>query len=178
MANQIRFVRELGTAVVLGESGASGVTVALALDALGSGSARMSAAFDLGSQWDQEHIVEPAIESGTAPTAGAAIDVYAAYSMDNTNWPAGVSGSEGAWPADGNEDEWAKQLSRPIVSVISTNDANTVQRQNATYFRPKSRYMVVVVDNNWDQSVRDQATATDNLSRIKITPAKDYGIDP
>lgn len=161
-----------GTAVIWGEAGASGVTNTLSLDALASGSARMGASVDLGSNWEGEYILEARIESGTAPTAGGAIDVYLAWSTDNSNWPAGVSGSDGAWPADGNEDEWAKQLGAPACSVIASNDGNTVQKQNAVVIQAKARYVTVVVDNNWDQAVRDEATATNNDSRIVLTPKK------
>lgn len=162
----------LGTAIVWGESGASGVTKTLSLDALASGSARMGAKADLGDGWDQEYLLVAMIESGTAPTAGGAIDVYLAYSYDNSTFPAGVSGSDGAWPADGNEDEWARQLGAPAVSVIATNDGTTLQVQNAVIIRPKSRYVAPVVDNNWDQSIRDETTATDNDSRVVLVPLR------
>lgn len=161
-----------GTAVIWGEAGASGVTNTLSLDALAAGSARMGASVDLGESFEEEYILEARIESGTAPTAGMSIDVYLAWSTDNTNWPAGVSGSDGAWPADGNEDEWAKQLGRPALQVISTNDGNVVQPQNPVVIRPRARYVTVVVDNNWDQAIRDEATATNNDSRVVLTPKR------
>lgn len=166
-----------GTAVIWGEAGASGVTNTLTIDALAAGSARMGASADLGANFDEEYILEARIESGTAPTAGLAIDVYLAWSTDNSNWPAGVSGSDGAWPADGNEDEWSKQLGLPAVSVISTNDGNAIQKQNAVVIRPRARYVTVVVDNNWDQAVRDEATATNNDSRIVLTPKRKAIVD-
>lgn len=162
--------RQQGTAVVWGEAGATGVTKTLSLDALASGSARMGASADLGANWYEEHILVAAIESGTAPTAGTAVDVYLAYSHDNTTWPAGVTGSDGAWPADGDEDEWAKQLGTPAVSVIATADGNVVQVQNPVIVRPKARYVAPVVDNNWNQAIRDEATATNNDSRIYLVP--------
>lgn len=170
-------VAEQGTAVIWGESGASGVTNTLSLDALASGSARMGASVDLGSNWQGEYILEARIESGTSPTAGLAIDVYLAWSTDNSNWPAGVSGSDGAWPADGNEDEWAQQLGPPAISVISTADGNTIQRQNPVVIQARARYVTVVVDNNWDQAIRDEGTATNNDSRIVLTPKKVVIVD-
>lgn len=130
----------------------------------------MGASADLGADLPDEIQVEVRLESGTAPTAGLAADVYLAWSSDNTNWPAGVSGSDGAWPADGNEDEWARQLGAPAVSVIATNDGNAMQGQNIVRVRPKARYVAPVVDNNWDQALRDEATATNNDSRVIITP--------
>lgn len=170
------FFHTLGTSVIWGEAGATGislsVTKTLTFEGLASGSARMGASADLGANWDQWHLVQLIIESGTAPTAGGAVDLYIACSHDNTNWPAGVTGSDAAWPADGNEDEWAKQLGAPVTSLIATNDGTTVQKQNAVLWRPKARYIVPVVDNNLDQAVRDEVTATDNDSRVVITPVR------
>jgi hypothetical protein len=166
-----------GTPVIWGEAGATGislsVTKTLTFEALAAGSARMGASADLGANWYREYLVILIIESGTAPTAGGAIDLYFACSHDNTNWPGGVTGSDGAWPADGNEDEWAKQLGVPVTSLIATNDANTVQVQNAVIWRPSGRYVAPVVDNNWDQAVRDEATATNNDSRVVLIPLQD-----
>lgn len=166
------FKAEHGTAVIWGEAGASGVTKTLSFDALASGSARMGASADLGATWDQDYFVQIIIESGTAPTAGMSVDLYLASSYDNSTWPAGVSGSDAAWPADGNEDEWSKQLGFPVVSCISTNDGTTVQVQNPILWRPKARYVTPVVDNNWDQAIRDEATATDNASRVILVPVR------
>lgn len=170
------FKREAGTAVIWGESGATGisltVTNTLSLNGLASGSGRMGASVDLGSAWDDEYLVMLIIESGTAPTAERAIQLYFACSHDNTNWPAGVSGSDAAWPADGNEDEWAKQLGAPVAILVSTNDGNTVQKQTPVIWRPPARYVVPVVDNNWDQAIRAEGTASDNDSRVVLVPRR------
>lgn len=166
-----------GTAVIWGEAGASGVTATLSLDALASGSARMGAAVDLGATWDQDYYVQLVIESGTAPTAGGTVDLYLASSYDNSTWPAGVSGSDGAWPADGNEDEWAKQLGLPVCQLVATNDGNTVQKQQPVLWRPVGRYVVPVVDNNMDQAIRDEATATNNDSRVILVPVRSSVVD-
>lgn len=168
-----KFTFKHGTAVVWGESGASGVTKTLSFDGLAAGSARMGAAADLGEDWDQWYYVQLVIESGTAPTAGGTVDLYLPCSYDNSTWPAGVSGSDGAWPSDGNEDEWAKQLdSAYVCSLKATNDATTVQRQAPVLWRPSGRYVVPVVDNNMDQAVRDETTATDNDSRVILVPVR------
>lgn len=178
MADQAKLVKRQGTPIVFGEAGASGVTKTLSLDGLAAGSARMSASFDLGADVPDEVIVEARMESGSAPTAGGAIDVYIAWSSDNSNWPGGVTGSDGAWPSDGNEDEWAKQLGPPVLSVIASNDGTTIQRQGPRRIPAKARYGVVVVDNNWDQALRDETTATDNDSRVVITPFDTVAVDP
>jgi hypothetical protein len=172
MAYPDYFKSEFGTAIVWGQASGSGVTKTLSFNALAAGSGQMGAKADLGAQWDEEHVAILMAESGSAPTAGMALDGYLAYSYDDTTWPAGVSGSDGAWPADGNEDEWAKQLGRPVISLISTNDGNTTQVQNAVCFRPKSRYIAPVVDNNWDQALRNQGTPANNTSRFIIIPKR------
>lgn len=165
------FTFEQGTAIVWGESGASGVTKTLSFDALAAGSARMGASADLGTAWDQLYIAELTIETGTAPTAGGTVEAYLAWSRNGTDWPAGVTGSDGAWPADGNEDEWAQQLgSLPVVTLKATNDGTTTQRQNLVLFMPRARYVVPVIDNNMDQAIRDQATNSNNTSRLILVP--------
>jgi hypothetical protein len=94
-------------------------------------------------------------------------------STDATSrYPGGTTGSDGAWPSDGNEDEWAKQLGAPVISLAASNDANTIQVSNAVIWRPAGRYVVPVVDNNWDQAVRDEATATNNDSRVIMVPRR------
>jgi len=162
-----------GTPVIWGETGASGISLTvtddLTFQALASGSGRMGDAVDLGASWDMEYEVRLIIESGTAPTAGGTVNLYMACCHDNVNWPGGVSGSDAAWPADGNEDEWAKQLEF-IGSLVATNDGNTVMKQAPWIWRPPARYIAPVVDNNMDQAVRDETTATDNDSRVVLVP--------
>jgi hypothetical protein len=163
---------DYGTAIVWGEAGASGVTNTLTLDALASGSARMGAEADLGADHDDEFNAELRIESGTAPTAGGTVELYLACSSDGTNYPAGVTGSDGAWPSDGNEDEWRLQLGPPVVVLVATNDGNVLQVGPLAIWRPAGRYVAPVVDNNWSQAVRDEATATNNDSRVILTPRR------
>lgn len=127
----------------------SGGTYVLTLTSLANGSARMGVKGDLGATWDQEYLARLVLEFATAPAAGVSCEAYLAYSDDNTIWPAGVTGSDGAWPADGNEDEWAKQLSLPVAYLIATNDATTTVQVGPWHsVRPLSRYVTPVVDNN------------------------------
>ena len=162
----------LGTAVIWGEDSGSGVTLTLAVDALAAGSARMGDVADLGENFDEEYMVFLIVESGTAPTAGGTVDLYLVCTDDTARYPGGVSGTDGAWPGDGDEDQWAKQLGAPVVQLIATNDANTVQAQAPVIWRPAGRYVVPVLDNNMDQAIRDQATASNNLTRVIIVPRK------
>lgn len=153
------------------------MTNTITLDALADGSARMGAEVDLGADFYPRYRVELWIETGTAPTAGNRVDLYFASSYDGTNYPhAEITGSDGAWPGDGNEDEHVVQLEY-ICSLIATNDGNTVQKQAPVIWHAKGRYLVPVIDNNLGQAIRDEATATNNDSRIIITPLDDQIVD-
>jgi len=166
------FKIEPGTAIIWGEAGASGVTHTLSLDALADGVARMGAVADLGAVWDEEYAVMLVIETGTAPVAGARVDLYLPCTHSASYYPGGVTGSDGTWPGDSNEDEWAMQLGAPVVSLIATADGNVVQVQAPVIWRPTARYVVPVVDNNLGQAIRDETTATDNDSRVILTPRR------
>ena len=166
------FKIEPGTAVIWGESGASGVTNTLSFDALADGTARMGAVADLGAQFDEEYMVMLVIETGTAPAAGNRVDLYLVTTHSASYYPGGVTGSDAAWPSDSNEDEWALQLGAPVCSLIATNDGNTTQVQAPVIWRPTGRYVVPVVDNNLGQAIRNQATNSDNASRVILVPRR------
>ena len=160
-----------GTAVVWGEAGASGVTATLSLDALANGAARQGASVDLGANFADEYMVELRVETGTAPTAGNTVELYLLSSTDNTNWPAKVTGSDGAYTL-GTSDANLRQAGPPVATLVATNDGNTVLIQNQSIWRPRGRYVVPIVDNNLGQAFRDETTATDNGSRVILTPRR------
>ena len=177
MADLATFIERLGTPIVFGTAGSTVIaggyttTAVITLDALADGAGRMSAEVDLGADHAEEYLIQACVETGTAPAAtGVAADFYLAWSGDGTNYPAGVTGSDGAWPADSNEDEWARQLGSPATSLIATADADAVQIQNAVRVRCKGRYVVLVVDNNLGQAFRDEATAANNSSGLVMWP--------
>lgn len=166
------FKIEPGTAIIWGQPSASGVTNNLTLDALADGSAREGVYADLGAQFDEEYSVQLIVETGTAPTAGTRVDLYLVCADATSRFPAGLTGTDAAWPGDGNEDEWAAQLGAPVLSLIATNDGNIIQRTPAVIWRPAARYVCCVVDNNLGQAFRDEATATNNDSRVIIVPRR------
>lgn len=159
-----------GTPIIWGEDGGSGVTHTLAVDALADGVARMGDVADLGASWDMDYMLMVVVETGTAPTAGNRVDVYLLCTHSTSYYPAGVSGTDGAWPADSNEDEWALQAGAPACSLIATADGNTTQVQAPVIWRPIGRYVVPIMDNNLGQALRDQATASNNTSRVILVP--------
>ncbi|MFN9290393.1 MAG: hypothetical protein ACK6EB_20185 [Planctomyces sp.] len=160
-----------GTAIVWGESGASGVTATLSLDGLANGAARQGASVDLGANFADEYIVELRVETGTAPTAGNTVELYLLSSTDNSNWPAKVTGSDGAYTL-GTSDANLRQAGPPVATLVATNDGNTVLVQNQSIWRPRGRYVSPIVDNNLGQAFRDETTATDNGSRVILTPRR------
>ena len=160
-----------GTAIVWGESGASGVTATLSLNNLASGSARMGAAVDLGENWEDEYTAILAIETGTAPTAGLTYEAYLGFSHDNTNWPAKITGSDAAYTL-GTSDANLRQIGVPAVSLMVTNDGNTLLIQAGNIIRPRGRYVAPIVDNNSGQAIRNQTTASNNLSRLYLIPRR------
>lgn len=163
------FTYTLGTAIVWGESGGSGVTNTCSLDALANDAARMGASVDLGADFQQLYYVELVVETGTAPTAGNTVECYLASSLDNTNWPGKVTGSDGAYAA-GAVAATIKQLGGPASILVATNDGNTVLRQHPTIWLPKGRYVAPVVWNRLGQAFRDEATASNNDSRVRLYP--------
>jgi hypothetical protein len=171
------FVQTQGTPIIWRDSGGAGGTAVITLNNLADGTARMGAAVDLGINWNREYLVTLVVETGTAPTAGNRVDLYFACSHDNSLWPAGVTGSDGAWPADSNEDEWAAQLGWPVVSLLATNDGNTTQVQNPVIWRPSGRYVAPVTDNNLGVAFRNQGTPANNTSRIILVPLRDAVVD-
>jgi len=165
-----------GTPIVWGEAGASGVTNTLSLDALADGTARQGASADLGADWDREYAVYLAVETGTAPTAGNVVDLFLVSSHNGTDWPAKVTGSDGAYTL-GTGDANLRQAGSPVVSLVATNDANAVLRQAPVVWRPSGRYVAPIVDNNIGFAFRDEATATNNDSRVILIPLVDKVVD-
>ena len=165
-----------GTAIVWGETGASGVTHTLSLDALADGTARQGASADLGSDWDRDYAVYLVAETGTAPTAGNVVDLYLVSSHNGTDWPAKVTGSAADYTL-GTADANLKQAGPPVVSLFATNDANTVLRQAPVIWRPAGRYVAPIFDNNLGHAIRDEATATNNESRVILIPLIDKVIE-
>jgi len=176
MALPDSFKLEQGTAIVWGQPSASGVTANLSLNALADGAARMGASVDLGANWDRDYALYIVSETGTAPTAGLTHDIYFAHSRNNTDWPGGVTGSDAAYTL-GTSDANLRQIGQPAGSLIVTNSANAVLRQNAIIFRPIAQYVAPIWDNNSGQALRNETTATDNDSRIILVPLIDEVID-
>lgn len=158
-----------GTPIVWGQSGAAGVTHVLSFNGLADGAARMGVVADLTASWDMEYSVMLVCEPTSAPTAGNRVDLYLPCTHSTSYYPNEVTGADGAWPADSNEDEHALQLGAPVCSLIATNDAR-VQVQAPVIWRPSGRYPVPVVDNNLGVAFKTDGTPADNKSRVILIP--------
>jgi hypothetical protein len=165
-----------GTPIIWGEAGASGVTNTLSVDGLANATARMGAAADLGEYWDDEYLVYLVAETGTAPTAGATLDLYLVCSYNNTTWPAKVTGNDAAYTL-GTSDANLRQAGATVVCLIATNDGNTTLVQAPVIWRPTGRYVVPILDNNLGQALRDEATATNNDTRVILVPRRSVIVD-
>lgn len=170
---------ELGTPIIYGEASATGisltVTKTLSLDALASAVARQGASFDLGANFNGELVVQGFVEIGTAPAATATFEIYIAWSHDNTNWPSVVTGSDGTYTLTGATVAQIKQTLGPPALIISADGGtgtNRVTGQNPGVVNAVARYGTVVVANLLGQALRDEATASNNDSRVVLTPRR------
>jgi hypothetical protein len=154
----------LGTPVIWGHPGGTGVTNNLSLNNLATGSARMGVYVDLGALYEQEYLVYLYAESGTAPTLGTVIELYLASTNDNTVWPSSIDGTDAAYT--GNR----FQLGEPICLLYAVNTANLVQRQNPVIWTPPGRYVAPLYMNSFDQNLRNQGTPANNGSRVILVP--------
>lgn len=155
-----------GTAVVWGESGGSGVTKTLSLDALADNSGKQGVYADLGSSWNQEYLVQLIVETGTAPTAGNTVDLYFACSNDASKWPTTVTGADGSYTVGG-----VSALGPPVCMMVSTTGSSNIEQvQNFVIWRPSARYVAPIIHNRLGQAFRDCTTASDNKSRVILIP--------
>lgn len=164
------FKLEHGTAKVWGHTGGSGVTHALDVNALASGSGWMGASADLGADWEQEQAVFLSVETGTAPASGTTVELYLASSYDNTRWGGKVTGSSAAYPTVVADNK--RMLGTPAVILVANNETNTVLTMDMAIWIPKARYVVPVFINLLGQAIRNQGTASDNASRVIIVPRR------
>ena len=164
-----------GTAIVWGESGATGVTKVLSFNNLANGAAQQGASADLALSVGGILLLPEfcwvylSIETGTAPAASTSFEAYLVSSYDNTLWPAKVTGSNGSYTL-GTSDANLRQAGPPVVSLVATADGSTVLTQVPSVWYPKGRYVAPIADNNLGQAVRNETTATNNDSRLVIVP--------
>jgi len=177
MANEL-LVKQ-GTPIIWRDGAAAGADYDITLCGLADGAARMGQAGDLGAAFAGRYLMVVELTFAAAPTAGLTVPIFWVPSHNNTQFPGGVSGSDGVWSADGEEDEWAKQLGAPVGILNCTNDADVIQRQSFV-MAPVARYGVPVVDNNSGQALAvcmgDSSSSSgedDYRHRITLVPLID-----
>lgn len=144
------------------------VVPTITLTSLADAAARMSASADLGAKTSQRWSLRLECEIDAAPTAGEEVEVYLAFSDDNSKWPGGVTGSDAAYKG-GEEAEWAKQLIF-LGSLFVANDTDGVdQVAIISTFMPLARYVVVVIKNESGQAFSE--TAGDHI--VTLIPMTD-----
>lgn len=175
MASEIRY--EIGDPVgVWGESGATILgharTLGLAIDALANGFAWQGEKLKLDPLYS-EYILISTFETGTAPTAGTTIDVYAAWGANLAaspstpyGFPIGVTGSDGSFTA-----AYRTTLGLPLP-VIMQNVTNTENPGIARRVIPQGNWFVPVIYNGSGQAIRNQTTNSDNKSGLVLYPLK------
>lgn len=96
-------------------------SVTLTATSLADTSWRQSASVDNGTNLFIDAHIGGSIQTGTTPTAGGTIDIYAYGSYDGTNFTAGASGTDAAYTADGEEGLF-KPLETIVVDATSNQD--------------------------------------------------------
>jgi len=100
--------------------GTSGTAITFTLTSLGNGSWRQSAAVDNTTNLYIDALVGGSVQTGTSPTAGGTIDIYAYGQYDASGeYTAGASGSDASYTADGEE-----SLLRHVASIVVDADSN------------------------------------------------------
>ncbi len=121
------------------------------LNGLASGAGRQSDSMDLGTNIPDEVDVVPSISFGANPTVAETVEIYAAYSEDNTTFDGELGNADAA-------------VTNPNDVVVRLQHVGTLQLQAKTaahvaHFRvrPLAQHMVLVLINR-------AATATPDAS--------------
>lgn len=132
---------------------ASGGDAVLTLTSLTNAAGRAGGVIDLGALFARRYSVRHKTKCGTSPAAGKLLRIAFAFSPDNANWPAGVSGSDSAFS---DLDLFSQAIEvRPMSLDNSTNSQQSVGSMS-----PLARYVVPII---WNESgVALSATAGDH----------------
>lgn len=85
-------------------AGAAGTAISITLTSLSDGSWRQSDSVDNTTNKYLDALIGGSTQTGTSPTAGRTIDIYAYGQYDGSSeFTAGASGSDAAYTADGEE---------------------------------------------------------------------------
>ncbi|MGH8106467.1 MAG: hypothetical protein ACREO2_09110 [Arenimonas sp.] len=157
MANQI--LQKQLTAVTWKTSGG---TQTITLTSLGAAAGRKGVTNDFGATFAARCVVELLTKFGSAPAAGATVEVYWCSSRDNSAFDAGQSSADAAF----TDTDLNKQL-HWIGSLIADN-TTSAQQQSWMFYLP-GRYGFPVIYNATGQAL--SGTAADHV--LTVTPLAD-----
>jgi hypothetical protein len=143
---------------------ASAATITLTLTSLTNGSWRASTAVDNTSNLYLDAILGGSVQMGTSPTNNGTFDIYLYSTYDGTNYTGGVSGTDAAYTADGEEKLFV--LVKSII-VDNTTDQDYVWGSvsvAAAFGGTLPSKWGVVVENN--TGVTTNATGTNNETQF------------
>lgn len=176
MALPDSFVVSEGTQKTIKNSGGD-AAITLASLANGNGTSaggRQAATLDLGSTWSQWWRLETEFELAATPTAGNAINLFASWSNTTGGAQGNTSGTDAAYTGYSNNiDAATKQLDFIGAHICTAQTTATVQKSCVGMFRPKGRYMNLVVDNRSGAAFH----STDTNQVIRLTPLADTVVD-
>jgi hypothetical protein len=174
------FNQSEGTPIVWGEPGAvlmgRTVTNNMSLDALANGAGMNGVFVDLGADRAASYAVYILAETGTAPAAGAIVEVFFSESHTSSFFPGKATGTNAAYSSTPSVATNKMQLGNPFI-LVATADANTELIQDPYIFYPKGRYIAPVYINGLGQALRDEATASNNTSGIILIPIIDKVVE-
>ena len=139
----------------------SGGDAALTLTSLADAAARQGASVDLGTKFAERYGYRLTTKFGSAPTADELVQLFLAFSEDDTTFAAGATGSDAAYS---DTDDLANAIElRPLVCDDDTNSQSVVG-----WFEPLGRYVAPIVLNEGGQAL--SGTAGDH--ELVIWPLK------
>lgn len=140
------------TAVTHKASGASGATITLT--SLANAAGRQSTSFDLGASFSRWQGLLFQTLFGTGPTDRALVQIFIAWSADNSNFGGALSSSDAAFT-----DTVINGKLDLVMAFLAKN--NTAAQNQYGWFEAKARYGLWVVYNASGQSL--SGTAGDHV---------------
>lgn len=161
---------EQGAAITWKDPSAGTAYKDLTLAALAATSGRMGEVADLGAKFARRAFLEVSlVNGGTAPAAGAIMEIYWAPSSSSTVFPGAVTGADADYPATVANNKLQLML---VGFFICANQTSNVAQSMNFIFDVPSRYGAPVVINQSAQSL-NTSTGTSSLHFLTLTPIND-----
>lgn len=161
-----------GTAkTIKNSSGTAAITLASLANGNGTtAGGRQAVTLDLGANWAQRWRVNAAFELAATPTAGNAVNLFAAWGSATGAGDGSTSGTDAAYTGYSNNiDASTKQLEFLGAHICTAQATATVQKSLVGIIFPKGRYLNLVVDNRSGAAFH----STDTNQVITFTPLEE-----